>query len=649
MLRSSAVVSTALGVQASGSGYFFTSNLVMYAYDWLLSISEEVEIASQGNLTWSITIYFLSRTSQLVCLLLAIAVTEPLANWVNCTTLSAGLIMSASVALASTSFLFFLRVRAVYRQSRTITILFGALWVVTASAGIGFGALEVRGAELAPYTAYCTNTTIKYNSIPVMITFLHDTMVFLAISYRLAADAVTAGDWRSRVLSVVTGKGLFSLSRSLMKGGQLYYLVTIVFFFANLVIVASPSIHYNWPRYDITGLYLGFTNMMACLVFRGVALGQMENTSTQLGLTSTAINVALQTDAPGGYSTGPFLGRTADTRGPRPLMVGSFMLLLCGYLGIRTIFDMGSLGTYLTVMFSLLVLFTFMTGAGGNAGLVSSVNATANSFPDRARATTTGIIISGFGLSAFCFSTISRTTYHGDTSSFLLLLALGTCFPMILGFLFVRRIPLPAYDLVHTMEYGAIEEELPEDESEITLASGAETPLLGGDPSAGRISSSLELGPPRSSLAVAFSTDDITQLWKASLALGLAYGGLSGLLPSITIDWFGLSHFSETWGIVCLSPFIGGNLFSIAFGRNLDAHTPSSSDTPPAAPFLGAPISEPQCLEGRACYAASLQMTTAACCLALALGIWAVQRDRMRAAALVEIARKPTVDWDEQS
>ncbi|KZP19077.1 hypothetical protein FIBSPDRAFT_1045810 [Athelia psychrophila] len=151
------------------------------------------------------------------------------------------------------------------------------------------------------------------------------------------------------------------------------------------------------------------------------------------------------------------------------------------------------------------------------------------------------------------------------------------------------------------------------------------------------------------SQAVAFSTDDITQLWKASLALGLAYGGLSGLFPSITIDWFGLSHFSETWGIVCLSPFIGGNLFSIAFGRNLDAHTPSSSDTPPTAPFLDAAISEPQCLEGRACYAASLQMTTAACCLALALGIWAAQRDRMKAAALAEIARKPTVDWNEQN
>ncbi|KZP25921.1 hypothetical protein FIBSPDRAFT_855201, partial [Athelia psychrophila] len=216
-----------------------------------------------------------------------------------------GLVTSSSVAINSTSFLFFLRVRAVYLQSRTITILFGALWVVTASVGIGFTALEMRGAERVPYTAYCTHTAVKHNSVPITMIFVHDTMVFLAISYRLAADAVTAGDWRSRVRSIATGKGLFSLSRSLMKGGQLYYLATTVFFFANSVMITSPSIHYNWLRYDLIGLYLGFTNMMACLIFRGVALGQVENTPTQLGLTSTAINVAFQMDVlplPQGYS-----------------------------------------------------------------------------------------------------------------------------------------------------------------------------------------------------------------------------------------------------------------------------------------------------------------------------------------------------------
>ncbi|KZP11731.1 hypothetical protein FIBSPDRAFT_1050541 [Athelia psychrophila] len=293
MSGSSAVVSAAFGTRVIG--YSFASSAVMYAYDWLLSISEEVAIVSQSSLTWSIAIYFLSRTSQLAYLLLAMAF-EPLANWVNCTAFFAGLIITSAVAMASTSFLFFLRVRAVYLQSRTTTILFGALWVGTTSVSFGFLAPGMRGAGHVPYPPYCTTTIIKHNYIPVTMTFVHDTMVFLAISYRLAADAVAASDWRSRVLLIVTGKGLFSLSRSLMKGGQLYYLATTIFFFGNLVLMTSPSIHYIWLQDDLIGLCLGFTNMMACLVFRGVALGQIEKTPTQLGLTTTAINATFQMD-----------------------------------------------------------------------------------------------------------------------------------------------------------------------------------------------------------------------------------------------------------------------------------------------------------------------------------------------------------------
>lgn len=52
--------------------------------------------------------------------------------------------------------------------------------------------------------------------------------------------------------------------------------------------------------------------------------------------------------------------------------------------------------------------------------------------------------MSGFGLSAFFFSALSRALYPDDTSSFLLTLALGTSFPMILGFFLVRPIPLPS-------------------------------------------------------------------------------------------------------------------------------------------------------------------------------------------------------------
>ncbi|SRR6266853_1946403 len=63
--------------------------------------------------------------------------------------------------------------------------------------------------------------------------------------------------------------------------------------------------------------------------------------------------------------------------------------------------------------------------------------------------------MSGFGLSAFFFSSISHILFPGNTSDFLLVLGLGTAIPMVFGFFFVRRIPLPSHSVVTAMEAGS--------------------------------------------------------------------------------------------------------------------------------------------------------------------------------------------------
>lgn len=159
-----------------------------------------------------------------------------------------------------------------------------------------------------------------------------------------------------------------------------------------------------------------------------------------------------------------------------------------------------------------------------------------------------------------------------------------------------------------------------------------------------------------SQLAV-YKIDHVSDLWKGSALLGLAYGGMFGLFPTIVIEWFGLrgyfrlkhlklkltfdptAHFSENWGFVSLSPVIGGNVFSIAFGRNLDAHNPGApegatrnSSTSLLRSFADARADvdsdvSHQCLQGRECYASSLLMTTAACSFALLLALYAGWKD----------------------
>lgn len=159
----------------------------------------------------------------------------------------------------------------------------------------------------------------------------------------------------------------------------------------------------------------------------------------RLNISSTQINLIGMAGNLGVYSSGPVWGKMIDTRGPTlPLIIAGCMQFL-GYFVIRMFYNGFSAGsTHLDVAFT--ALFMCITGFGGCAGLGAAVNTVAKSFPDATRATATGVTLAGFGLSAFLFSTISHSLFPGDVSSFLLLLALGTSLPMILGSLVVKPV-----------------------------------------------------------------------------------------------------------------------------------------------------------------------------------------------------------------
>ncbi|KAG7441608.1 MFS general substrate transporter [Guyanagaster necrorhizus] len=494
----------------------------------------------------------------------------------------------------------------------------------------------------------------------------------------------------------------------------------------------------------------------------------------RLNLSHTQLNLIALGGNVGVYSTGPVWGKIVDARGPRILMVASFALLLLGYSGIRLVYDVGlkyGQSTISTFTFCLLTLFGCMTGAGGNSALTGGINSTAKSFPERLRASTTGIVLSGFGLSAFLFSSIAHFAFPGDTSSFLLVLSLGTALPEVVGYFFIRPIPLPASEQRHVPEGSAEAISYHENSSQTRLLGSEDTQLIfdqasptthAVDYSPGE-TSALELSPPRSisppqintsrhrsqsngrslSLAgrillhekspniygwklwctfefwlifsillllsgtgimyinnvgsmsqalfahnnptydengavpwqaaqvsaisimnclgriiigllsdfakhhyetprcyslmlvsllvlisqiLASQIDDVRFLWQASSLLGLAYGSIFGTYPTLCIELFGMPHFSENWGYISLAPMVGGNVFSLAFGKNLDAHGPKDAKLGEVMVMSG----ERQCLEGKACYVDTLYLTIAGCFLAFLLSVYACWRDRQK-------------------
>ena len=152
------------------------------------------------------------------------------------------------------------------------------------------------------------------------------------------------------------------------------------------------------------------------------------------------------------------------------------------------------------------------------------------------------------------------------------------------------------------------------------------------------------------SQVVATRIEDVQHLWTASVLLGLAYGSVFAVFPTVVIEWFGLAHFSENYGLVSLSPMIGGNLLSLAFGHNLDAHSPPSPSTEssPLSRLLaraGLPAGE-QCFAGKNCYVSTLYLTIVATFVGLLLSFYAAWKDRQR--MTVKSAEYEEVLWEEE-
>jgi len=97
-----------------------------------------------------------------------------------------------------------------------------------------------------------------------------------------------------------------------------------------------------------------------------------------------------------------------------------------------------------------------------------------------------------------------------------------------------------------------------------------------------------------------------------------------------------------------MSPVIAGNLFSLAFGRNLDAHAPTLTEDRRGLDRRGGlPSTDArhQCLEGRLCYADSAKLTIVACLVAFSLSLLAALRVRRRKKA--QHHRRPRPEQEE--
>lgn len=130
-----------------------------------------------------------------------------------------------SISIPGSAFLFLIRAHAVYHDERVIRWIFYFLWLGVFVASF-LNPFAVRGVHLGT-TQYCIDAAVRpYGSAGLIAQAIFDTLVFLAVSWKLTCDEISEGKTLRAKLRIFFGgkTSISALRTALLQSGQLYFL-----------------------------------------------------------------------------------------------------------------------------------------------------------------------------------------------------------------------------------------------------------------------------------------------------------------------------------------------------------------------------------------------------------------------------------------
>ncbi|KAF9449861.1 hypothetical protein P691DRAFT_518211 [Macrolepiota fuliginosa MF-IS2] len=185
----------------------------------------------------------------------------------NCHRIAVATDLLCLLSMATTSLLFLRRVQALYADSHSIYWSFTLSWIGTSAVVVML--IPGTHSEYIPGTRYCIVYKVeRYVAITNFMPAVFDTLVFLAISYKVAFQSHrNLGSNESWVTRFFSSKLLPVLSKAILQGGQQYYLITFGFNVISGVFLFKPSVPPIY-RTVFSVPSVALTACMACRVHR---------------------------------------------------------------------------------------------------------------------------------------------------------------------------------------------------------------------------------------------------------------------------------------------------------------------------------------------------------------------------------------------
>ena len=140
-------------------------------------------------------------------------------------------VIFSSATVVLTSLLFFFRTRAVFNTYPWVVAFFAGLWVAVLGGCLAFIVDIFLPEPVNPAsntTPICINQgTSPFIAASIIIPLINDTLVFLAISWRLSRNSYDPYTLKTGIKFFIFGDYLPRFSKAIFRDGQAYYLLAI--------------------------------------------------------------------------------------------------------------------------------------------------------------------------------------------------------------------------------------------------------------------------------------------------------------------------------------------------------------------------------------------------------------------------------------
>ncbi|KAF7964484.1 hypothetical protein HWV62_7106, partial [Athelia sp. TMB] len=204
------------------SNYVNMACLCLCVWDWIISLPDEIEIGRRALKRGWRCLYPLSRHHSCIARSVHHARHIPLQILLRRPRKYAGASLRHHLPRRRPALLL-PRHRRVPGDPKA-KVFFGLCWLALLACFLADGVYAGMGIGHLPSNGVCGLVTLGAGAGSSYITLgVLDTVVYVAISWRLATLSVTGDNWRARVASLATGAGLSRLARSMLQSGQRYY------------------------------------------------------------------------------------------------------------------------------------------------------------------------------------------------------------------------------------------------------------------------------------------------------------------------------------------------------------------------------------------------------------------------------------------